>query len=496
VNQDFYAVAVLSLRLIFWLAILALSVLACRWADRQWRPLAAVLTLGIVIRAVTGAAFFAISYWNLPIFGGQHSGGGFWELAPDARNYFTLATASASGQSLSVHIPSPAFVGALGAWMRAAGPTPVSAVLFNLALYVASAVLIIATFRPFADNISRRAAFVSVTALSGSPVLLMTSTQVLKDVFFCFLIVVVLVAARFLLRRNVDWPWAQAAGVLAASACAVYAMAGVRAYYPVLVWGGLALGLGMRLLTLAGGQMLRFAAQSAVVLGVLWMAFVFGSGPYYVEYAAIVRRTAGIDLPFSGLPEIIPEQTGLSAARSTVETARRGFVRSGGATNLAAEERGHAGLDFSGTRAIAIGLAALFVPVTLLKALSVVSFSGGRGFLMVTDVDTLFVILGLVASLWVVFGSAGRWRHDLPFLGFVLSLALVTAVLMGYVVTNYGTLFRLRLMVATPIWLLPLLLSQPPMVAAPARSAVPQGGHAMGTPQRERIEASSQEPLR
>jgi hypothetical protein len=31
-----------------------------------------------------------------------------------------------------------------------------------------------------------------------------------------------------------------------------------------------------------------------------------------------------------------------------------------------------------------------------------------------------------------------------------------TAVLLGYVVTNYGTLFRLRLIAAMPIWLQPL----------------------------------------
>ena len=439
--------------------MIALCVLACRWALRQWRPLGLVLAAGAAIRGLTGLAFFAISYWSLPIFLAQQSGGGFWELAPDARNYFALAAASAAGESLSIHIPSPAFVGSLAGWLRAAGPSPFSAVLFNLVLYVAASVLIVASFRPLADRTARRAALVSLAAWSFSPVLLMTSTQVLKDAYFCFLMVVVVVAARFLLRRDGTEPRTPAVVMLAAAAAAVYAMAGIRAYYPVLVWGGLAFGCLVRLIALDRSRMLRFAAEAGAGLVVLWTAFMLGSGPYYVEYSAILRRATGVYLPFSGLKDAGPGRTGLSAASTTLEMARRGFVMSGGATNLASDESGGGGLDFSGTHAVVIGLAALFVPITVLMKMSLVSFSGGRGFLMVTDLDTLFVVLGLAASLWVVFASAGRWRRELPFLVFVLSLCTITALLMGYVVTNYGTLFRLRLMVATPLWLLPLLFA-------------------------------------
>jgi hypothetical protein len=35
-------------------------------------------------------------------------------------------------------------------------------------------------------------------------------------------------------------------------------------------------------------------------------------------------------------------------------------------------------------------------------------------------------------------------------------LVVMTSLLMAYVVTNYGTLFRLRLLSVVPLWVLPL----------------------------------------
>ena len=44
----------------------------------------------------------------------------------------------------------------------------------------------------------------------------------------------------------------------------------------------------------------------------------------------------------------------------------------------------------------------------------------------------------------------------------LLLLGTVGAVLVGYVVTNYGTLFRLRLLAVVPFWLLPLVAAPRP----------------------------------
>jgi hypothetical protein len=105
---------------------------------------------------------------------------------------------------------------------------------------------------------------------------------------------------------------------------------------------------------------------------------------------------------------------------------------------------------------LSVGLAALFVPISILRALSIVTFHGGQGLLLVTDVDTVVIDLALALCLYLSFK-----RRHLPLLPTGLCLAalgIVTTLLLAYVVTNYGTLFRLRLLAVTPLWLLPAVL--------------------------------------
>ena len=76
--------------------------------------------------------------------------------------------------------------------------------------------------------------------------------------------------------------------------------------------------------------------------------------------------------------------------------------------------------------------------------------------MLITDIDTIFLDLTMVAALALL---ATQFKHVKRNWAFALTAVLVggvTAVLLGYVVTNYGTLFRLRLLAAMPIWLLPL----------------------------------------
>ena len=44
-----------------------------------------------------------------------------------------------------------------------------------------------------------------------------------------------------------------------------------------------------------------------------------------------------------------------------------------------------------------------------------------------------------------------------PALLFAVVLAAMTCLALAYVVTNFGTLFRLRLLVAAPLWVIPVL---------------------------------------
>lgn len=81
-----------------------------------------------------------------------------------------------------------------------------------------------------------------------------------------------------------------------------------------------------------------------------------------------------------------------------------------------------------------------------------VDFSGGRNLLVIADVDTLVMDLSLVLIGWAMYRRRAALQGRLPFVAFAVMLSLLTAVLLGYVVTNFGTLFRLRYLVAAPVW--------------------------------------------
>ncbi|MGH7335709.1 MAG: hypothetical protein ACREKS_23755 [Candidatus Rokuibacteriota bacterium] len=111
---------------------------------------------------------------------------------------------------------------------------------------------------------------------------------------------------------------------------------------------------------------------------------------------------------------------------------------------------------------LAIGLATLFVPMSVLRSLSIVQFPGGRGLLFLTDLDTLFLDATMVVAFVLLYRRWRGARRQIPYACFVLLLAGVTAVLLAYVVTNFGTLFRLRLMMAVPVWMLALAAAPHP----------------------------------
>ena len=96
----------------------------------------------------------------------------------------------------------------------------------------------------------------------------------------------------------------------------------------------------------------------------------------------------------------------------------------------------------------------MFIPISLLQALSIVSFSGGSGLLLITDIDTLVMDAAILGSLLVLFRTRQRGQSK-PVVMFALVLAVFTTLSMAYVVTNFGTLFRLRLLAVTPIWVIP-----------------------------------------
>jgi hypothetical protein len=135
--------------------------------------------------------------------------------------------------------------------------------------------------------------------------------------------------------------------------------------------------------------------------------------------------------------------------------ARGGFARSGGNTNILSgsdenEDPIGAGL---------VGLAVTFVPISIVKAMGWASFEGGRGFLFVTDIDTVFLDLSILGSVGLLIARRKSIGPNAPYVCYALGLALLTTFLLAFVVTNFGTLFRLRLLMAVPFWMLPLAIA-------------------------------------
>jgi hypothetical protein len=110
-------------------------------------------------------------------------------------------------------------------------------------------------------------------------------------------------------------------------------------------------------------------------------------------------------------------------------------------------------------RAAVFGLAVVFVPISVLKAIVGLGISGGRGLLAIADLDTVFLDLTTVAVFALLWTRRHTIGDRLPFVVFALILATTSAFLLGYVVTNYGTLWRLRSTVAIPLWILVVALS-------------------------------------
>jgi hypothetical protein len=104
------------------------------------------------------------------------------------------------------------------------------------------------------------------------------------------------------------------------------------------------------------------------------------------------------------------------------------------------------------------GAASIVVPRTIGERLGLFHIGGGQGMFWFTEIDTvIFDIALLVAIIAVARRGLLSWRNPLVWL---LALpTLLAGVPLGYVITNYGTLFRLREMVYIGLALIPLALA-------------------------------------
>jgi hypothetical protein len=444
-------------------AIGCLLFLAIRWISRQSRVLGYIVAGGVLARAAAGLALFWISYLELPILRSLQFGEGFWTLMGDARGYYRSAAAAVQEgmHTIQPGMSSPFFTKTLAVWMHIVGISPADGLLLNTCFYVAICAVLTAAYRPTGEWRRDLPLLVALGALSFSPVVLIHATQALKEDLFMLLIVAVGVGTMLLFDATVKGSRAESLrGVgqaLIVLALASYCIAGIRAYYAAIVCGTLAL-VWMGATLTRRLRVLTAALAGILVLGAMWYAYWLGAGPYFRPSPPEMARLTSA-LPW--VSERKPPGEAWAAATSAVEYARTGFALTGGATNITPGARPRSRLEL-----VLTGLAVVFVPISILKAMSIVDFNGGRGLLPIADSDTLFLDASLVMLLILVYQRRGEIGDRWTLAAFLLALSLITAVLLGYVVTNFGTLFRMRYLVAVPVWMLALALAPRPAAKA------------------------------
>jgi hypothetical protein len=447
-----------------------------RWIRHQSPLVGGIVTAGLLVRAFLGVSLFFISYADAPILRQLHFGDGFWTLAADARGYYQAALLAADRglQSVDRAGASPFYVQVLALWMLLVGRGPAVGLYLNVCLYVTVMAVLVRMFQPFNQAIRDLPLIVAVLALSLSPVSVIHGTQTLKDELFTALIAMACVGALFALRGLAfadSCAHARRDGVagVAILAAALYGIGGVRWYYSSLIWASFALTLGLFGTRQTLRALLWYVPAAFVTLVLLWFAYAAGAGPYYPgpRLSDVSRLTTPADL--------------VNAVLRSVARARAGFVKSGGATNIVQLPTGEAELEICEScqdgmrrliRIATVGVATVVVPISVLQAMSVAGFPGGRRLLPIADIDTLVLDVGTIALVILLYRRRRELGHHTPAVIFLLILSAVTTILLGYVVTNFGTLFRLRLMMAVPLWMLPLALSpSTSAVSSPASDA-------------------------
>jgi hypothetical protein len=455
-------IAVQFAQLVIAAAIAYLLFRTIDWIRRRSSWLGAIVTAGLLARAFIGVSLFVISYGDSSLLRSLHSGDGFWIPTADARGYYQAALVAVERglQTLDRGGASPFYVQVLAAWMLLVGSGPAAALYLNVCLYVAVMAALVRVFSPVNQVQRDLPLIVAALGLTASPVSIIHGTQPLKDELFTALIAAACLGALLALRAlayrdRCARPRRDAVAGVAILAAAIYGIAGVRWYYALLVWASLALTLALFGARQTLRRLLWYVPLALAALVVLWFAYAVGAGPYYPgpSLSDMSRLATPADL--------------VNAARRVV-LARWGFIRSGGATNIVQPGASADSGDYSvrgSIRAATIGVATIVVPISLLKAMSVVEFPGGRSLLPIADLDALVLDVSVAALMILLYRRRRELGRHMPAVVFLLILSGVTTILLGFVVTNFGTLFRLRLMMAVPLWMLPLALS-PSTIAA------------------------------
>jgi hypothetical protein len=467
---------------------LLLAAVACLGLWRLCRARPKIVIAGFLVRALVGQVLFWISYLRLPVARSLQLGNGFWFFAVDGPFYLGYATKLAARGPGAILLdaeqyPSMFFVQVLSLCAGAFGGVASVAILLNCAAYLLTCAIIM--------RIDRTRNHIVLAAIACSPASILFSLQPLKDTLFMLLIVAMIAAFR---RWEELWrahgtqahgTWAQFLGYALAMCAVLFALGGIRWYFSVIAWGAAAIFL---VLTALQAQRKGWAfAANLLLLLLLAQSIRLGAPDVPPSYDRLLN-------PMTAL------QWRPAATQEHITEVRKGFDSTPGATNIAEGDAlaqpGIAGRRSSTSIAevdapakpdiapdvapagpassepgsifpprfasrMITGFAAMFLPRTLGESLGLIRVGGGRGLWLFAEVDTLLFDLVL---LYAIVHSArglrrGRAKMTATFV-FCVLVFLMTAGPMLYTVNNFGTLFRLRLMVYCVAAVLPITLRE------------------------------------
>lgn len=444
------------------LAVLAVST-GIAWLAREvWRTsrtLGLIMAAGLLLRLALGLAFFWIAEHDLPVLQSLRTPEGIWTFALDSAAYLHHSTIMAEEGYFAIPAgPSPDYVVWLTAWMRLVGAGAAAAPFLNLTLFAILCWLIVTIAAPSGRDRDDLPQLVTVGSFAFSPALLFHGSQALKDDLCAGLIAVTCVGALHLFshQQEAHGSRRQTIGLLTLLV-AGYLLAGLRNYAGGLV--GCAT-VTAAMLPGAYGSSTRRAlvrwggATLIVVIGMgtsLWLGVAGDTVAARAESGRQLAMTLG------------------AKALRLPDTLRHRFHLTGGKTNLAEGPVPAPGAPVAvltwpeRRRALLTGLGAIFVPMSVLQATGAVHIDIGAGLRVATDIDTLFLDASIVAALVLLARRRPAARRHLRYVCFALTLCILTTVFMAYIVTNFGTLFRLRVMLAVPIWMLGLAIARGPL---------------------------------
>lgn len=288
--------------------------------------LAIITALGFAGRSIAGCLLFWVSYLELPYGRSLQLGGGLWFFGLDAVLYYGPAkTAALQGLlpvfNISAFVPSVVYVKAIGLFLWLFGDATSTALMLNLATYLGTCAII--TVWAGRRGVDRRIATLTVAALSFMPSSILWALQPLKDGFVLFLAVLFAftldelvaacrgpVAGRRLVRASVA-----AAGL----ALAIYAMAGIRWYYALIMLVAASIPMVAIVARAQGPRALavRGAFTIALMFALVQQA-VAGAGPY------MPPGVLGILRPWTARGEFLARVEGVGAV---IQGSRENFDR-------------------------------------------------------------------------------------------------------------------------------------------------------------------------